>query len=57
MDLSKHLISKKAEQMTYKIDDQAQKYGHSGTLLGVSFFDDLEIQALTELWQSPKQSR
>ena len=31
MDLSKHLISKKAEQMTYtmdewKIDDGAQKY-------------------------------
>jgi hypothetical protein len=26
MDLSKHLISKKAEQMTYKIDEGAQKY-------------------------------
>jgi len=26
MDLSKHLISKKAEQMTYKMDEGAQKY-------------------------------
>jgi tRNA A22 N-methylase len=26
MDLSKHLISKKAEQMTYKVDKQAEEW-------------------------------